>query len=225
MYADIPTVEQILEVYKSSELILDNPDNEKLKNMLLWYMDRYLPIAAGLDYWGENQRLYKLLTDKVNINGKQKVLVTVTNEAFGLLVLENCREKWIEINKFKEMHGEGAKIPEKGEEAEPFKAKWTDSKCGQVKFGGWADEAYERFEELKAALKKIRADDEANDLATQKYVYTWLRTKHGITALAPGRKSLKRSAKALPKEPKKRLLTVDSEDEDEDWEEQAEAAS
>ena len=54
-----------------------------------------------------------------------------------------------------------AKIPTTGAEAEKFAGKWTNSKVGQVKFGGWHEDAYEKFEENKAWISTFRTTDMA----------------------------------------------------------------
>ena len=141
----------------------------------------------------------------MKVNGKDKVCVTVASEAFGLLVLENCREKWRNIFEFKQQHGVGAAIPVTGDESLPFKAKWTDSKCGRIKFGGWDAEAYTFFEDAKVKVKTVRQNDSANNFETQEFALTLLREKHNITATAPGkkRKRSKKNAVANPTAPRR----------------------
>ena len=65
----------------------------KAECILQWYLDSYLPMAAGFDFWGPTIRPFHLMTDKKKVNGdpsgKERVLVMVTSEAFGLLVYAN----------------------------------------------------------------------------------------------------------------------------------------
>ena len=49
-------------------------------------------------------------------------------------------------------------IPRKGEEAKPYLAKWTLTKEGQKKYGGWKDDGMDRFCE-----KAFRASHEVTD--------------------------------------------------------------
>jgi hypothetical protein len=65
------------------------------KELFLWYYDAWLPAILPREFWREDIRFYRLLTDACEIAGKQKVLVTVASEAFGLLMWENCRNKWV----------------------------------------------------------------------------------------------------------------------------------
>ena len=57
------------------------------------------------------------------------------------------------------------KIPRTGAEAAKYEAKWTLTKEGQRKYGGWADEAYSRFNELLDIVADLRKIDEDNDKA------------------------------------------------------------
>ncbi len=173
---------------------LEKTENAEAKTFLLWYYERYLPVVAGKPYWSEDIKYYQLLTDTQDINGKQKVHVTVTSEAFGLLVWENCYVKWLKIFQLK-AEDEDADIPRGKEEgAQEFAGKWSDANCGQQKFGGWHEDAYAYFEEVTTFVEDWRKQDGENGKVLQKYFLECLRTKKGITATEPGGKK-KRKAK------------------------------
>jgi len=188
------------------ELELDKPENDHWKQTLLWYFDRWLPVVAGKEFWGEDRRHYKKFDETMNINGTQKAPVTVADEAFGLLVLENCREKWVEIFKFKETHPAGSKIPTSGPEAAKFSAKWTDSKCGSKKYGGWT-KALDAFEEFKLALLTIRNNEKANGGPLYQFAMDLMRSAHNITGDSPGTKKRTRKTASPPTAPPPRKLT------------------
>ena len=86
-----------------SESVENLKKNVNARNILLWYQDRYLPVIHGLEYWGPKYRHYRLPTDKepMSQDKKERILCTVSSEAFGLMVYENCREKWQNIMKLK----------------------------------------------------------------------------------------------------------------------------
>ena len=129
----------------------------------------------------------------------KKYWVTVASEAFGLVVLTNCEMKWHNIFEFK-VNNPGAKIPESGDEALPFKGKWTDSKCGRIVFGGWDEEAFTYFEDYKEKVEIFRTTDAANGFDTQNYALSLMRTTKGIEQDAPGKKR-KRTKKGTPPKP------------------------
>ena len=97
----LPTVDTI------TNILSDTVENLKKhahdRNILLWYQDRYLPVIHGLEYWGPKYRHYRLPTDKepMSQDKKERILCTVSSEAFGLMIYENCREKWQNIMKLK----------------------------------------------------------------------------------------------------------------------------
>ena len=105
----LPTAQEIVELLQFSVEHCEKPENAKDKKILLWYQDRWLPIAIGLEYWDDKNRHYDLPTDKVKLrDGKDWVLCAATSEAFGLMVYDNCRDKWEEIFKLK--HGNKGKL-------------------------------------------------------------------------------------------------------------------
>ena len=191
---------------------LEKPANALQKEILIWYFDRFLPIAAGKDYWGDDIKYYKLPTDKAEIAGEQKTLVTVTSEAFGLLNLENCQEKWVKMYEYKEEHGQDATIPVKGEAAKPFKGKWTDSKCGRIMYGGWAEEAFDSFEGFKKALNDFRKHEADNGYKFLNYVKKLLREKKGIVTEEPKKKRSRRKNPPVVRTQKRRRLSREKDD-------------
>ena len=135
----LPSLEKMTDIWKlASTENLTSAQEE----FITWYWKRWLPVIADTLYWGEPTRYHKLPVDTCKIARKDeneeevledKVLVTVTSEAFGWLVYANCREKWLRTFEYKKQHGKNAEIPKTGDAAIPFKAKFTYSKLGQVK--------------------------------------------------------------------------------------------
>ena len=70
----------------------------------LWYFDDYMTMIAGTQYWGNDVKTRFLPTDMMDLEGERKVIVTITSEAFGFLLYENCRDKWIQIFKWKDQN-------------------------------------------------------------------------------------------------------------------------
>lgn len=190
---------------------MEKPENKEKKDLYLWYFDRYLPIAAGRDYYNKDHRHYKLLTDKTPACGKMVPCVSKTSEAFGLVMLDNCRNKWINVFKWKD-DKKGA-IPTKGEDSKQFQAKYTNSKGGQVKFGGWSDLGYEAFESYKKTVAKVRETDKKEGNPAQKLALKLMKIHHGIDLdqTVPKKKRKRSRATVVPK---KRICTDDSDDEE-----------
>ena len=99
----LPTCDELLEILKYSVEHFENPENARDKKILLWYQDCWLPVAIGLEYWDEKNRHYNLPTDTIKMrNNQEKIICTIASEAFGLMVYDNCRDKWEAIMKLKE---------------------------------------------------------------------------------------------------------------------------
>jgi len=95
-----------LKILKETTEYFDTKGNESDKQILLWYQDCYLPVVHGLEYWGPKYRHFCFPTDKVPMSHdkKERILCTVASEAFGLMVYENCRDKWLNIMKLKKVN-------------------------------------------------------------------------------------------------------------------------
>ena len=177
---------------------LEKDDNKQWKIICLWYFDRYLPIPAKKEFYGEDIRYYSLYMDKMNVNGKQKVAVTVASEAFGLTVQRNCHKKWNNIFDLKKKDPK-AKIPAKKEDPNYSKyvGKWTEPKIGKIPFAGWATAALEFFSEIEEKLIKLREDDATNDHKKAKYYMEIMRTANDVNEANPTSKK-RRGNQNLP---------------------------
>jgi len=184
---------------------------------LIFYWDRWLTPIADKLYWSEAQKYHKLpvSTFKQTWTGEDgeevsadKVLVTITSEAFGHLIYANIRDRAIATFEYKEKEDRNAAIPAKGDAAKPFKAKYTDSKCGQVKFGGWSEEGYALFETYKQQIKDFRTKDKANNWATMRKVLQIVRKKKKITGDGTKKRKRKSRSNGDAPTPKKVAITI-----------------
>lgn len=212
---ELPTVQEMLDVWTNCSLNdLEKEENKKIREFIIWYWDRWLPIAAGRAYWDEKHRYYELPTSMMDVAGEKKVHVTITSEAFALLVYHNNRDKWIAFWEHKKAHGKKAPIPTKGEAAKAHQAKFTNSKCGQVKFGGWSEEAYEFFEEYKTKLQAERKGDKEAQYTQFRAALKLVRDAKGIEATSPNNKKRRRKPTADEGEsPKAKKVTINLLDE------------
>lgn len=181
----LPTMDEIMDIWNVGEAPDedDEEDDEAAKlakktarthyrrkiDLLLWYLDRYLPNLCGLEFWGPQIRPYHLMTDLVNLqgdtSGKKKVLVTVTSEAFALLMYENCREKWINTFQLKKQNKK-AKIPayKRDDEAtHKYANLWSNSSTGSVKGGGWSIDALKKLITNIKHVQAFRSLDNAEE--------------------------------------------------------------
>ena len=202
----IPTVDDILAMFTMSPDELEKDDNKHMKDLCLWYFDRFLPVVAKKEFYGEDVHYYKHYMEKLNVNGVQKVAVTITCEAFGLTILQNCHKKWTNIFTLKK-NDPKAKIPAKKEDANysNYQAEWSDGKCGKIKFGGWKEGALEFMSEIEEKLVSIRTADAADDNKKAKYYMGVMRKEHNVDEPGPAAKK-RRGKQALPVAPKQKKL-------------------
>lgn len=192
----IPTVEDVKKMWTlNTHQKLDLQENAYHKAVMIWYYDKWLPVAAGKHWWGPSTRYYSLVTAKVMVLNETKPSVSQTSEAFGLLVLDNYWKKWTAIVQWHKDNPD-QEVPKKAPDNAPFKAKWSQASNGQVKYGGWDPEAYVAFEAHQQAVEDHRAQDKRNDLRHETLVYEKLRQRHNILEDQPGKK--RRRARAVP---------------------------
>jgi hypothetical protein len=94
------------------------------------FFDEFVPCVAGRKVWTLREQATKLIT-------KAKKIVSVTDEAFTILALENYWYRW--TNK--------------------ERARWTDNRAGNYQYQGWSDEAYIEFDCLCRRIRKHRATE------------------------------------------------------------------
>ena len=206
VHGKIPTADDLLQIWDCCDLDLELPDNDYAKSVVIWYYDRWLPVVAGTDWWNPQQCYFNILTDKVEIgpNGDKKVFVTSSTEAFGVLIMDNCHTKW--VNEFEYRKNDAKRVLPKGKDegAELFKAKYTDSKNGQVKFGGWSQESFEAFQKYAEKIQKNRSSDKKQGYQQMKFAKDLVRKELNIKDKTP--KGKKRKGKAKDSAPKKKVL-------------------
>jgi hypothetical protein len=137
---------------------------ERKMKLSLWYFDNYMTMIAGTQYWGNNVKKWFLPTDMMDLEGEQKVIVTITSEAFGFLLYENCRNKWIQIFKWKDQNPKSnkkSKPPPQYNKNKPethlFKAKWSDNCTGQSM--GWHPDAFKSYNDYIKCVNRVRELD------------------------------------------------------------------
>ena len=167
----------------------NDPTYEKKKELLLWYYTTYLPSASDGDanFGGEIPFFY-LPTDRMWLNKKERIRVESASEAFGLLVFENCREKWkVDCQVMKDT---GKKPVYKKKDPSTHKWKdldkltvWTQASGGRGQ--GWKQDAVVPFNNYMKYIQNFRAEDSAKKYAFLKQIQQWAREKHGITDSAP----------------------------------------
>jgi hypothetical protein len=118
---------------------------EREKEAFLWFIGEFVACVSGTKVWGRKKyhcRVSEAVVDK----GSQQLVVTVSDEAFALLLYENYIDKW--ITRFHIKH-HGAK-------SDTINGKYTSPVMNHLLFGGWSAEGVARFNELSAIVDQDR---------------------------------------------------------------------
>lgn len=186
--------------------VYDLPDEaddtyQAKKELLIWYLDVYLPYAVGVENYGPTVRYWKLPIQSMEIDGVKKPVCPRQGEAFGLLVYHNCLPKWQHIcpEKAKDWEWKAPEFDKHNPETHKYYiTEWSDGKSGQVPGGGWKPAAYVQFNEYQKHVRNFRKADKEAKWAKLKAGLMLLRAEHNIISK---KYSKKRSRNAKPKAP------------------------
>jgi hypothetical protein len=67
-------------------------ETEREKEASIWFFGKFLSCVVGKRHWIV-QKQYQLISQAI-MTGSSDKLVTISDEAFALLMYENCKEKW-----------------------------------------------------------------------------------------------------------------------------------
>ena len=151
---------------------LDSTKEEDLQ-LFNWYMDKYLPYTTGLAVtFGKNVRHYNTISEALDPNDPNEKAITIETEAFAVLIYENNLAKWTYYDEtLDDTYAKNYKyLPcnrkptdnqqvdfeadETNGEAilriysEKARGKYTQSDCGQARYGGWSRAGMVRYNAL-----------------------------------------------------------------------------
>jgi hypothetical protein len=118
-----------------------------------WFFAEYLECVAGKKGWGKEK--YFQSVSKAVDRETNDILVTVSDEAFALLMLENYRDKW--ILRYEEACIAGGR----SNTDKRIDGKYTSSVKGHTEFGGWSRKGIRRFNALCELVEADRISEMA----------------------------------------------------------------
>jgi hypothetical protein len=121
------------------------------------FFDRLVATIAGKKIWTNR--------DKVGVPITTGGKITIVDEAFTILAIQNYWPKWFSTT------------------GVPSPAKWTDSRQGNSQYMGWHEEAYSRFDQICHRIKQQRATLRSKhlELTFQQHATTEYATRRGGT--------------------------------------------
>jgi hypothetical protein len=142
-----------------------------------------------------------LLSEKSKCGKFERTAVSISMEGFALAAYENNHAKWEKQFDFLD-NNPGKKLP-KGAGNEAYtEGKFSSSKRGQVKYGGWSEEGLTTYNNYVEYIEKMRDEDKQNGDEKQKLALNLMRMHHNKTADSAeleGRKR-KRTSKKVSEE-------------------------
>jgi hypothetical protein len=161
----------------SAYLPLRNVSTEIAKKHFFTLFDSMIECVAGKKVWTPKAKV----RSHISASGK----ISITDEAFVLLCLENYWEKWNSVST-------GVVVPEFGVAGrEKPLTRWTDARRGHCQFGGWEKEGLHRFNALCHESKNSRSAETCQNAENEFLLYA--RDRYGIT----GEKGVKSAGKGI----------------------------
>ena len=112
----------------------ESPEKKRMEQLLDLYHDVLLPKVCGVQRWGPKNRRTGCISTHGTALGKGDLdpCVECNDEAFLVLLWENCFSKWTYTNQ----HKRAGTTAETDPEVEPkLKTPYTNAKGGQKRFG------------------------------------------------------------------------------------------
>jgi hypothetical protein len=150
----IPTFkEQGKELFTIEELCkLRRAETEREKEAFFWFFGEFLACVVGKRQWSAHKQ-YQLIS-QATMTGSSDKLVTISDEAFALLMYENYFDKW--TTQANAQEGQSVQ-----RERKVIRGKYTLQNSGTSKYGGWSHDGMKRFNYLYNLVEEDRKSPQA----------------------------------------------------------------
>ncbi|KAI2502307.1 hypothetical protein MHU86_12111 [Fragilaria crotonensis] len=146
----------------------------KGKRAFFWFFNNFLECVCGANVL-RNAKTTQLISAARESNGSK--IVSVSDEAFGLLLIDNYLEKW-KVVADEEAGGTGPRTENNSttteaetgsgqgiqKKARRMAGKYTQKKAGQCKYSGWSRDGISQFNALRKVVEEDRACPEAEQM-------------------------------------------------------------
>jgi hypothetical protein len=158
---ELPTADQILNIAKRSGMKKGADANyDRNMELLVGYWDLMIPKVAGHRDWSPGKRHHLLMSfARRNNNPHESLHVTPSDEAFLVVLWENCYNRWIYEDEKSNWTDEQKAADAKAAAEAKAKGKayvpdpravppYTNPKGGVSKYGGWNKAGRKRYREV-----------------------------------------------------------------------------
>ena len=184
----IPDPRQLGQVIRRVGLEFDPEDpqkNAENREWFLWHWEHLLSKVGGKNVWGHTIRCYGTISQHAPPDDLNRKCITSSDEALVLVLYENCGQRFPYTA---ECIAKGAK-PDMNHKR--YQSRWSDSRAGQCKWGGWNLNGRKRYIELRSKISKAKRKDHV--AAVEAHCLSELQAKHNI---GTSRSSRKKGSKA-----------------------------
>ena len=162
---------------------------DRERRAFFWFFDSFLECVCGARYW-RKAKVLMLVSDAADDGRK---LVTKSDEAFGLLLIDNYIDKWstsltraadtettmerdADAESLADNAGEDNNTGAENERSrkrrkkkghERLMGKYTANKSGHCKYGGWSRKGTRRFNEFYHLVHEDRASEHAQVMESE----------------------------------------------------------
>jgi hypothetical protein len=126
---------------------LRSSTTDEEREAFYWFAGEFVESVAGRKTWGK-QKYSKLMSEGTRVG--EKPLVSQSDEAFALLIIDNYQERWIIEKKDKEDNIKTSRMR---------KGKYTCAKSGNREYRGWSKAGILEYGRL---LKLVQTDRRAD---------------------------------------------------------------
>ena len=127
------------------------------REAFLWFAGELLECVCGKRAWGARMK-YKATISEAKDKDTGEYVVTVSDEAFALLLFENYIDKWIK-RYHEDKNGD--------QKSKRVAGRYNKSNIGYSEYGGWSENGTLRFNELCEMVQDDRASRNAREVETQ----------------------------------------------------------
>ena len=117
---------------------------------VIWYWECILPAIAKKDGWGHSVRCYGTISKHGPPDDPEAKYITAADEALCLLFYQNGEKRFPYVAECTK------KRQTVDQKSANYVAKWSSSKTGQSRYGGWSKEGVEHFLLYRKKMAKVR---------------------------------------------------------------------
>ena len=162
---DFYTIEELCQLRRAK--------TDREKAAFFWFFDKFLECVSGAKFW-RTQKVHQLVSEARDDHNLK--IVTKSDEAFGLLLIDNYLDKWTtsltlveEEEEEEEEEVQTASLTNSRKKGKPQAkkqpGKYTEKrKTGTCKFSGWSPAGMARFNELYNMVTLDRKSANAEEM-------------------------------------------------------------